>query len=187
MSPRSEADWAILGFCRNNIWTWPGAHGGPKQSNCHFPLERLNHSLDLPQPVMSETPKAYLPGLLPPKRGIGEGFKGEAPPHASPTALKIRDCNTCCSAELTINGFFVTSSFRVGWAEAGRSRTLKAPLEALGLGSWSSGENETGRAASEPKGVSGDLSLGDWMGVSLCPYCRGRAHEEKLRVLALAC
>lgn len=77
MSIRSEADWATLGFRRNNVLGLAGACGGPKQRNCHFLPAKPSHSLDLPQPVMSETPKAYLPGLLPPNRGVGAGLKGE--------------------------------------------------------------------------------------------------------------
>lgn len=58
----------------------PAVHGGSAQSNCGFAPARPSHSLGLPRPVMSETPRAYLPGLPPHEGGAAGGLKGEAAP-----------------------------------------------------------------------------------------------------------
>lgn len=174
----------LLNSAETTPWIWPGVCGGPKQSNCHFPPVKSNHSLDLPQPVMSGTPKANLPALLRELEGDLKVRPIHPPPRPPPSTwaaplLDIWDCNTCSSAELPINELSSLSHpLSWWWAEHGQLQAAESFLEGLSLGNWRSGEKETWRRLQRPFwGLDGGRPV-------FC--CRDRAQEGKLLALAPA-
>lgn len=64
VSLRREADWAPLGVCRKDGLDWAQRVWGAQTEQLPLSSVKPNPCWDLPQPVKSETLKAYLPGLL---------------------------------------------------------------------------------------------------------------------------